>query len=69
MPVISQMVHPRGLSFQAQKRVVVFRDVKGLSFPAIAKKVKNLSKEQPSIQCVIDYYEEFSTSTDFVKTR
>ena len=69
MPVVSQMVHPRGLSFQEQKRVVVLRDVKGLSFPAIAKKVKNLSKEEPSVQCVMDYYDEFNTSAGFVKTK
>ena len=59
MPVVSEMVHPDGLSFHQQKRVVLLRDVEGLSFAQIAKKVKNLKGKLPSKQLVSDVYNGF----------
>ena len=55
------MVHPDGLSFHQQKRVVLLRDVEGLSFAKIAKKAKNLKGKLPSKQLVSDVYNGFDT--------
>jgi transposase len=47
MPVVSEMVHPSGLDFNNQRKVVILRDKtlpggKKLAFKKIAKKVRNL---------------------------
>ena len=63
------MVHPRGLSFRMQRKVVLLRDVKGLSFPKIAEQVANLDGEQPTAQCVADYYYRFSSRLGRVKSK
>ena len=50
MVVVSESVHPRGLDFQNQRKVVILRDVHGLTFPEIAKQVKTLFGGRPSLQ-------------------
>ena len=42
MVVVSEVVHPRGLSFYQQRRVVTLRDDQGLAWETIAERVKNL---------------------------
>jgi transposase len=59
MPVVSEVVHPSGLNFQQQRRVVLFRDVQGMSFSRIAEKVKNLKNKRPTKQTVATTYHEF----------
>ena len=58
MPVESEMVHPRALSFQQQRKVVMLRD-KGLSFSKIAGQVVNLEKKHPTKQHVANIYHGF----------
>ena len=68
MPVVSEMVHPRGLNFKQQKRVVKFRDLEGMSFPDIAKKVKNLQGKHPTAQCCSDVYDRFNEDLGHAKS-
>ena len=60
MPVVSEMVHPKGLDFANQRRVVMLRDVHKLSWPQITRKVKNLKKKAPSRELVRRVYQQFS---------
>lgn len=48
MVVISENVHPRALDFQNQRKVVMLRDVQGLTFVDIARQVRNLTGKRPS---------------------
>ena len=43
MPVISEMVHPRGLDFANQRKVVMLRDEQDMSWDDIASEVTNLA--------------------------
>ena len=63
------MVHPRGLSFAMQRKAVMLRDAKNMSFPDIALEVKNLSGDSPTAQCVSDYYDRFNAKLGRVKTK
>ena len=56
----SEQVHPRGLSFQSQRFVVIRRDVHHESWRAIAAKVKNLSGGPTTRQTVINAYKRLS---------
>ena len=60
MVVVSESVHPRGLDFQNQRKVVILRDVHGLTFPEIAKQVKTLCGGRPSARSCCLYYHSFS---------
>ena len=60
MVVVSESVHPRGLDFQNQRKVVILRDVHGLTFPEIAKQVKTLFGGRPSARSCCLYYHSFS---------
>lgn len=53
---MSEQVHPRGLSFQSQRSIVIRRDVHHESWDAIAAKVKNLSGGPTTRQTVINAY-------------
>ena len=61
MVVISENVHPKGLNFFNQRKVVVLRDVSGHTFPQIALQVKNLSEGHPTPRTCRNVYEAFST--------
>ena len=61
MPVVSEMVHPRALSFAQQRRVIVLRDVHELTWDAIRKEVRNLQGKKPGRQTVVDVYNNFKT--------
>jgi len=69
MPLVEEMIHPRGLTFKMQRRVVMLRDVKGLSFPQIAMKVLNYQKEHPTAQCCSDYYDKFNENLGRTKSK
>ena len=56
------MRHPRGLSFHEERRVVILREVRKLSFDKIRLQVKNLQGQRPSKQLVCDTYNMFSKS-------
>ena len=60
MPLVQEMMHPRGLSFVMQRKVIMLREVKHMSFPDIALEVRNLQGESPTAQCVSDYYDKFN---------
>ena len=68
MPVVSEMVHPRGFDFQTQKQIVVLRDVNELTWPEIAAKVSTLQNETPSARLCAEYYRRFSQTAGRVKT-
>jgi len=69
MPVISEMVHPRALSFATQRRVVLLRDVRKMPWPAIAKKVRNLQNQRPGQSTVQRCYRAFSRRAGRVRTK
>jgi hypothetical protein len=48
MVLISEHVHPLSLDFRNQRRVVLLRDTKKLSWPKIRVQVKNLKGRRPS---------------------
>ena len=69
MPPITEVVHPRGLSFAAQRKVVLLRDVHHMPWPAIAAEVRNLKKKRPSERTVRRYYRAFSRRSGRVRTK
>lgn len=68
MVLVCENIHPRGLDFQNQRKVVILRDVQGLSFVDIAAQVKNLAGKQPSPRTCCQYYKQFSVSRGRKKT-
>ena len=62
MVVVTENVHPRGLNFFSQRKVMILRDVQGLSFKQIAQKVQNLAGKRPSPRTCCQYYHSFSAS-------
>ena len=69
MPVVSEQVHPAGLSFASQRQVVIRRDVYGETWNTIAEQVQNLRGEMPSEETVRRVYKRFSTTDGRVKTK
>jgi hypothetical protein len=69
MTVVSEQVHPLGLDFANQRKVVVRRDVHKESWPTIARKVRNLQNKQPSATLVARYYKGFSARLGRRKSR
>ena len=59
MPVVSEMVHPLGLDFQQQRKVILLRDTQQLAWHKIALRVKNRQGMRPSKQMVINIYRGF----------
>lgn len=47
MPLVSEFVHPKGLSLAAQRKVVFLREIKGLAYQKIAERVRNLQGNRP----------------------
>ena len=60
MPVVSEMVHPKGFDFATQRQIVLLREVRKLKWEDIAKQVKNLQGENPLPRLCANYYHEFS---------
>jgi len=69
MPVVSEMVHPSGLSFVQQRQVVIRRKEFGESFSTIAAKVKNLSGGTPTPRTCNNYFKSFSSRVGRVRTK
>ena len=67
MPLVSEMQHPRSLSFAAQRQVVLLRDTQHLAFAAIAARVRNLVGERPSKNLVREVYRDFARPTGHVQ--
>ena len=61
MPLQGEHVHPKSLPFQQQRLVVHLRDVEGLSWHAIAGKVKNRMGHHPSVRTVGNCYRELNS--------
>ena len=55
------MVHPRGFSFQAQRKIVMLRDIQKLKWADIAKQVKNLQNCHPKPRLCAIYYHKFQS--------
>ena len=68
MPLQSEMVHPKGFSFRAQKQIVLLRDVKELTWPQIADQVRTLQNEKPGEKLRREYYKKFNAKLGRVKT-
>ena len=62
MVLVTENVRPRGLDFLNQRKVVILREVQGLSFDQIAQKVQNLAGKRPSPRTCCQYYHSFSAS-------
>ena len=62
-------MHPKGLNFANQRKVVILRDVHDETWEDIAKKVKNLQGDAPNAQTVTNVYKAFSTRGGRVKTK
>jgi len=60
MPLVSEMVHPRSLDFQNQRKVVILRDTKQLSWESIAEEVVNLEGAKPSPWLCRQVYNSFN---------
>lgn len=60
MVLLTENVHPAGLDFANQRKAVILRDVNGLTFPDIAKRLKNLRGQSPAPRLVADTYHKFS---------
>ena len=60
MPLVSEVVHPRGLKFVNQRKVVMLRDNEHLSWGDIAERVVNLAGEPSNRETVKRVYNRFS---------
>ena len=69
MPVISETVHPRGLSFAMQRKVVVLRDSKHMTWPEIREEVRNLQNKKPGLRTLGVYYRSFSRRDGRVRSK
>lgn len=69
MVLVCENVHPRGLDFRNQRKIVLLRDVHGLTFPEIAKRVKNLAGKRPSVPTCWQYHKSFSMTAGRRKSK
>lgn len=69
MVLVCENVHPRGLDFRNQRKIVLLRDVHGLTFPEIAKRVKNLAGKRPSVPTCWLYHKSFSMTAGRRKSK
>jgi transposase len=69
MPLEFEMIHPQGLRFVMQRKLVMLRDVKHQSFVDIAPQLKNRAGGVPTEQTVANYYDAFSSRLGRVKTK
>ena len=60
MPLVCEMMHPRGFSFAAQRKIVLLREVRKLSWDDISKQVLNLSGKRPRPRHCANYYRKFN---------
>ena len=67
MVLIQEVVHPAGLSFQAQRKVVQLRDDKKMKWDDIRNQVKNLKKLKPSRKVVTNAYKKFNKKEGHAK--
>ena len=72
MPVVSEMVHPSGLDFNNQRKVVILRDKrlpggKKLGFKKIAQKVRNLMGQPTTEGMVRRVYSNFNSKKGRVR--
>ena len=69
MPLVSEVVHPRGLSFAMQRKVVMLRDEKGMTWSQIRKEVRNLQNKKPGVRTLEGYYRAFSRRDGRVRSK
>lgn len=69
MPLVTQMQHPRSLDFVAQRKVVLLRETRGLSFASIADEVQNIQGQRPTKEIVRRTYHAFSKAKGRVTYR
>ena len=62
MPVVSERVHPRGLDFTNQRKVVLLREVHGMAWEDISARVKNRLNQRPSWKTCSNVYDGFARS-------
>ena len=60
MPVVSEMRHPKSLSFAAERKVVMLREVKKMEWEDICEEVENLEGGHPSLSTVQRIYRDFN---------
>ena len=69
MPPVTEMYHPRGLSFAAQRKVVILREVRDLTWPDIAAQVKDIQGNVPTPRLCREYYRRFNRALGRVVSR
>jgi len=69
MPLVSEQIHPRGLSFAMQRKVVILRDIHKEPWPSVADQVRNLKNERPGVRTVQRYYKTLSRRSGRVHTK
>jgi hypothetical protein len=69
MTVVSEQVHPLGLDFSNERKIVVRRGVHTESWATIARKVRKLQNKQPSATLVALYDKDFSARLGRRKSR
>ena len=67
MPLQSEMVRKRGLSFANQRKVVILRDVKHMTWDDIASEVVNLEGTASTRDCVKRAYDRFNVKKGLSK--
>ena len=70
MPLIFDMIHPSGLDYENQRKVVLLRDLPGpkkLAFAEIAKRVRNRLKKPTTENMVRRVYKRFNKQEGRVK--
>ncbi len=69
MPVRSEVVHRLSLSFANERKVVMLRVVKKMSFNKIRPQVRNLKGTQPSKELLRTTVKLFNKRTGLTNTR
>ena len=67
MALVTERVHPRGLNFNNQRRVVILRE-QGMEYPDIATRVKNLEGNHPDARMCCNVYQKFNVRAGRVQT-
>jgi len=60
MPVVSEMVHPKGFDFATQRKIVILRTVQKMAWKDVAKEVRNLQGKKPRPRHCANYFRDFN---------
>ena len=58
MPLVSEVRHPQSLDFANERKALLLRDVHGLPWAKVQKRVVNLRGEAPSVRLLQRLHDE-----------